>query len=99
MTTTEINKRQRQVLLAVAEHGTGASLNTNTARALERRGLIEIVGTPWDSRGGATAHITDEGRKVARIWFRILAEERRARGLSANYWTRMGDQMTRELER
>lgn len=95
-----INERQRRALIAVAEIGSGAKLNKRTARALERRGLIEVnAATVWDSGSGATARITDDGREIALAWCRSIAEERQARGLTGTYWTRLADRMARELQR
>jgi putative transcriptional regulator len=58
-----LNDGQRRALRFVVRYGTGCKINGSTARALERRGLVECYENPI--LGSMTASATEMGRKVA----------------------------------
>ncbi len=53
MKSVPLSPAQADALRAVAAVGTGVGIRTSTARALEARGLIVVVGSAFGGRGKA----------------------------------------------
>jgi hypothetical protein len=75
-----LSDNQARALRAIAESGDGVAIRTGTARALERRRLIEIRNAaPMSS--GVTARLTKAGTVLAlELWHRYNADFEAKRG-------------------
>jgi DNA-binding MarR family transcriptional regulator len=92
-----LSQSQARAISAVAEVGSGVSIRAGTARALERRGLIEVSGEAFGARG-VTVRLTREGKREALTIFREQAARADITSSHRESFGRIRDRLQRELD-